>query len=155
MNRVHRLLAALLLCTASTAMAADVDAWVGRYELRLMAADGIVEEDDPHIVIRIERLPDADPAKSRDSDGPDLARWVAVIEPDGGREELRRFRSEDYEGFSLPADGIKCLKSDFIIICKVAPGATVILDHDEKLVARTGLFGAILHVGVIELTKLD
>jgi hypothetical protein len=123
---------------------------------------------DGRIPIPMEHASDADPAKLAEKLHIDLARWTLSsgekIDPqDVG--QLRRLPPENYKGLfgwdSMYAKGaIACLDGGYtFFICRVKPGTTVFFGREgpnqAKLLARTGLFGARLHVGAFELTKLD
>ena len=139
------------------------DAWSGRYRLTWMegpaAKDGASDE-----VFSITRTPDADPDKVVEKRRADLARWT--LSPDEVEVgELRRFLPDEYNkewGWAslYATGGIECLGAEsHFFVCRVKPGTTVVFGHEgpnqEKILARTGLFGSVLHAGGFELTKLD
>jgi hypothetical protein len=134
--------------------------WDGHYRLTWMedspAAEGGASDEE----LSITRTPDADPAEVDEKLKTDLARWtLSSDEDDIG--ELRRFLPTEYEEWgwtSLYTTGaIECLVSSHFFVCRVEPGTTVIFEGSvqEKILARTGLFGVALHAGGFELTKLD
>ncbi|MDR2219529.1 MAG: hypothetical protein LBE24_03005 [Methylobacillus sp.] len=113
-----------------------------------------------------DREPGTDLVKLAKERGIDLTRWA--ISPDGksdGKKAgvLRRFLPQEYKGFGWDslheAGGIECLHSvdAFFFVCRVEPGTTITTGEasQEKLLARTGFFGAVIDVGGFELTKLD
>ena len=112
------------------------------------------------------RAPDADPVRLAEKLGLDLMRWVVSFDGKIDQEksrELRRFSPAEYEDLgwtSMHAAGrIHCLNGGYnLFLCRVKPGTTVTVGRagpsQEKLLARTGIFGAALHAGAFELTKI-
>ena len=139
--------------------AQDDDRWSGLYRLEWVGAEG-----RPGADMRIERAPDADPAKLVERFQSDLTRWT-MSQADVPRERttLRRFLPTEYKGWGwddLAKDvRIECLDASRLFVCRTAPGTTIFFGPDrpnrETLVARTGVFGVILHAGAFELKKLD
>jgi hypothetical protein len=83
-----------------------------------------------------------------------LTRWTLSVAGEKDSVTLKRFRPLGYGGIKA-AGGIECVEGGSVFFCHVTPGATVEFGRDEKIVARTGFFGSILHQGGFELTKLD
>ncbi|MDR0233415.1 MAG: hypothetical protein LBI31_01175 [Zoogloeaceae bacterium] len=154
-SKAHWLLLCAGLVSLSAVAAPESDDWDGHYRLTWTegpAADAQV----PGMVFSIARAPDADYDNlAVEERGEGLARWTLSTE-EGEVVELRRF---DYKRFEMKAEGgIECLGHDSIFFCRVKPGTITIFgsgkSYQEKI-ARTGFFGALLHAGAFELTKLD
>jgi len=141
---------------ASAAQAEE--AWSGAYRLEWIDAGKTGAE------MRIAPAPDADPAKLVEKYRADLTRWT-ISQPVSGQKgaTLRRFLSSQYEAFGWgdlrEAARIECLDANRLFVCRTDPGTTISFGPDrpnrETLVARTGVFGVILHAGAFELKKLD
>ena len=153
------LLCGLALFASGDSLAAqDGDVWNGLYRLEW------VVDGRPGIEMRIERARDADPAKLVEKYRSDLARWT-ISQPAAPREAatLRRFVASEYEGWGwgdLRKDlRIECLDASRMFLCRTAPGTTIFFGPDgpnrETLLAKTGVFGVVLHAGAFELKKLD
>ncbi|MDO9439249.1 MAG: hypothetical protein Q7T73_00010 [Beijerinckiaceae bacterium] len=142
---------------ASSAAQQD-DIWSGLYRLEWLGGARSVED------VRIERAPDADPATLVEKYQDDLTRW-AMSQDAAPRERttLRRFLPSEYKGWGwddLPKDvRIECLDASRMFVCRTAPGTTISFGPDrpnrETLLAKTGVFGVVLHAGAFELKKLD
>jgi len=133
----------------------QADIWSGRYEFQLI--DQAEDSVSKGTFLVAHSHFDADPEE---------ARWTLTFEPNVGETEESQISQESFElqisreRFDQAGHAIECLVSNGksivgILICRVAPGTTVALRDGEKLLARTGWFGAILPVGFFELKKLD
>ena len=135
------------------------DVWSGLYRLEWVGGQERQGAD-----VRIEQAPNADPTELVEKYRSDLTRWT-MLQVDAPRERttLRRFLPAEYEGWGwddLPKDmRIECLDASRMFVCKTAPGTTISFGPDrpnrETLVAKTGIFGVVLHAGAFELKKLD
>lgn len=155
-----RRLVACLACTLSVGLAVAAapvgDNWSGHYGLQWVS----VSQAGSRLVLA--KVPDADPGKLVEKYQSDLVRWtIADVRTPAETVFLRRFLAEEYEGFGWAAlhaaGGIECLDARHLFVCKTTPGTTVKIGRDgpqqESLLARTGVFGIVLHAGAFELKK--
>ena len=140
------------------------DDWTGRYRLDWLPGTAAHAASAPTQLLAIRRTPDAALAQPVEEDRVEAARWTVgtVGDKDEGAT-LRRFVPAQYDDFGWApmrsTGSIECLDGRHLFLCRVKPGSTVTLGSvrpdQEKLQARTGLFGIRLHAGAFELTKLD
>jgi hypothetical protein len=151
----------LTLCMVTKGWAAsdslsNYDEWSGRYHVEwLKGGHGggtlvISRALDAKVVDLVEKYQS------------DLARWVLTTpsEP-SSLVGLRRFTAGEFKEFGwsdLHAAGqIRCLDAGRLFVCQTEPGLTVSFGPEgpqqERLLARTGLFGIALHAGAFELKK--
>jgi hypothetical protein len=169
----------LLLCAALFSLPAlaapEGDEWSGRYLLHWIKGPA-ADEKTTYALLSIVRAPDADPDEPDQTlHGitpntmaaplkPDLTRWAIPFDDQREPEpvvHLRRLAPDEYKkhfrGIAAlyAKNAIECLTGGYhIFFCRVKPGTTVDLDGGDKLRIRTGVFGARLHAGAFELTRL-
>lgn len=134
------ILISILGISASAAMAAEVDAWVGRY--RAVWPGGSSGTDGELSIVKASK--------------PD--RWLLTSPADKRAIELRPFLPGEYEGLHT-AGAIECLNGRNVALCRGKPGTTVSFDGGgpvpENFAVRTGYFGVLIQNGAaaFELTK--
>lgn len=152
---------------AGAAAAAGGDPWSGVYRLEWMKGSVAAAERStaaPPEQVVVAKAADADLAKVAERDGVDPARWTLGEASGADRSPpLRRFVARDYQGLgwnALHAAGaIECLDGGHLFLCRTQPGTAVAFGPEgpqrDTLIARTGVFGIVLHAGAFELKKLD